>query len=476
MKLLKYILGLHPCAYSGKTWPTNVRDYDRKIWSHIFVIPNLHVSDDATNYVYYFALVYLASQMQSKSWRDMGMDELFYYHDQVLNVTSATEIKDKTSLHKLLNQAGDIFEALGGICQTDQPDALDQISEMGIELRSARYLHGKWCALAENIALLVNATNLEPIKVITLLNVSLTTSQEYSYAPGQNKCSKRRPWNDPLQKTDANDPTATGSTGVQDRGTDTEPISWKACSQSPATMSSSFFHRAHDDISDAKKHPTPDQEKHADESRSPRPSSAPARSRRIENNSHQEIAKPTSSESFLSSSGQQNDTQQARQHSASPAERTEMWYNPVNYDAAPTCNLYPVCAWPAVYMQWPSSFYCQAPYAQCQVATTKAAWTPTRQPPSLHEDDERFTKKKTRPSDGSVAIPVESGVVEIMSEALPNHKRHWKYSIAEKHGRKRIGMRRGMDVNRIPSVVPCRRIKHTMLVQVTFRSLDIYVI
>ena len=179
----------------------------------------------------------------------------------MLDVTSATEIKDNTSLHKLLNQAGDIFEALGGICQTDRPDACNQISEMGIEFRSARYLHGKWCALAENIALLVNASNLEPTKVITLLNVSLTTSQEYSYAPGQNKCSKRRPQNDPFQRTDANDPTATGSTGVQDRGTDPEPTSWKACSQHQETMSSFFVHRAHDDIPEAKTRSTPDREK-----------------------------------------------------------------------------------------------------------------------------------------------------------------------------------------------------------------------
>ena len=96
VQLIKYVLELDPDAYSGKPWPTHVRDYDRKIWSHLFEIPNLYVSDDATNYVYYFALVYLTSQMQSDEWRDRGMDELFFLHDQVWEVTSATEIKAMT--------------------------------------------------------------------------------------------------------------------------------------------------------------------------------------------------------------------------------------------------------------------------------------------------------------------------------------------------------------------------------------------
>ena len=38
-RLLAYVLYLQPKQYAGQKWPEDSIDYDRKIWSYIFTIP-----------------------------------------------------------------------------------------------------------------------------------------------------------------------------------------------------------------------------------------------------------------------------------------------------------------------------------------------------------------------------------------------------------------------------------------------------
>ena len=40
-RLLAYVLYLQPKQYAGQKWPEDSIDYDRKIWSYIFTIPDL---------------------------------------------------------------------------------------------------------------------------------------------------------------------------------------------------------------------------------------------------------------------------------------------------------------------------------------------------------------------------------------------------------------------------------------------------
>ena len=77
--LLHWVIILHPKRYKGeKEWPDDPKDYDRKLWSYLYTIPNLGVSDDATNYIYYFLVIYLASKLTEP--QAVVQDELFYNH------------------------------------------------------------------------------------------------------------------------------------------------------------------------------------------------------------------------------------------------------------------------------------------------------------------------------------------------------------------------------------------------------------
>ena len=58
--------------------PEDPEKYDRKFWSYLYVMPGIGVSDYATNRVYYFVIIYLASKLTEP--QAVGKDELFHNH------------------------------------------------------------------------------------------------------------------------------------------------------------------------------------------------------------------------------------------------------------------------------------------------------------------------------------------------------------------------------------------------------------
>ena len=91
---------------------------------------------------------------------DSSRDQLLYYHSLALDIVNATEIKEGSKIHKISNRAGDVFEAIGGICQLSSSDSLELLSAMGMPFKNAGEVHGWLSAFAENMSLLTNARNL----------------------------------------------------------------------------------------------------------------------------------------------------------------------------------------------------------------------------------------------------------------------------------------------------------------------------
>ena len=129
------------------------------------------VSDDATNYIYYFLVIYLASKLTETQAK--GKDELFYVHTQLSDIIEAEEILQGTKLHKVIEETGDILEAIGGICQRDARAGAKFLKQLGIKIEEAGYLHAKMCALATHTAFLLNAKNITPKEVFVLLAIPL---------------------------------------------------------------------------------------------------------------------------------------------------------------------------------------------------------------------------------------------------------------------------------------------------------------
>ena len=65
-------------------------------------------------------------------------------------------------MHKVIEQTGDISEAIGGICERDAHAGARLLYEMELKNEDAAVLHGKLSALATNMSFLLNSLNSSP--------------------------------------------------------------------------------------------------------------------------------------------------------------------------------------------------------------------------------------------------------------------------------------------------------------------------
>ena len=150
------------------------------------------MSDDATNRIYYFLMIYLASKLIEK--QAVGKDELFYNHAQLSAILEAEQIKPGEKLHRVIEQTGDILEAIGGICERDAHAGARLLKELRLKNEDAGVLHGKLWALATKMGFLLNAKDISAEEVCVLLDIPLSPEgRKYQYVAGDNERTKWRP-------------------------------------------------------------------------------------------------------------------------------------------------------------------------------------------------------------------------------------------------------------------------------------------
>ena len=137
-------------------------------------------------------MIYLASKLTEP--QAVSKDELFYNHAQLSAILEAKEITPGRKLHKVIEQTGDIFQAIGGICQRDAQAGAALLKEFGSDKEEAGVLHAQLCALATEMAFLLHAKNITTENVLGLLRIPLLPGgRTYQYVAGDNTRTKWEP-------------------------------------------------------------------------------------------------------------------------------------------------------------------------------------------------------------------------------------------------------------------------------------------
>ena len=132
VKLWPYVMQLPAHKYGVADLPQDFEQWDRKAWSHLCKLMGLGMTDDPGNECYLYGLVMVALSFYQvpSSW-----DDLQKYRDvEDLKVRTAT----KTGYNKLLNDAGDMLECLGGLISWDSAASRDFCRSRQIEQSLAR--------------------------------------------------------------------------------------------------------------------------------------------------------------------------------------------------------------------------------------------------------------------------------------------------------------------------------------------------
>ena len=74
-------------------------------------------------------------------------------------------------LHKVIEQTGDVFEAIGGSCKRDASMGAELLNALGLKNDDTGVLHEKLCGLTTQFTYLANATNLTTKQVCDLLEI-----------------------------------------------------------------------------------------------------------------------------------------------------------------------------------------------------------------------------------------------------------------------------------------------------------------
>ena len=97
-------------------------------------------------------------------------------------------------MHKVIEQTGHIFEAIGGNCQRDASMGAKLLHALGFKNDDIGVLHGKLCRLTTQFAYLVNAKNLTTKQVCDLLEILPSAEgREYHYRASDNKRTLWKP-------------------------------------------------------------------------------------------------------------------------------------------------------------------------------------------------------------------------------------------------------------------------------------------
>ena len=171
---LHYCLALHPHKYRIKNYPSDIRLYDRKMWSNIAAFHRCNIPADASNYVYWNCVVLLVAVEKTidNRWKEL------------LQYVCMLPLPDGNDLHtylgekkanQFLSDAGDIYEAIAGFCMSNTVDsgclrALFERDQGGEDLEfHSRTILSQMAKLAECIYLLVRGCSWSESRMHSLL-------------------------------------------------------------------------------------------------------------------------------------------------------------------------------------------------------------------------------------------------------------------------------------------------------------------
>jgi hypothetical protein len=180
--LLEYVVGLSVKIYKLREWPSDVLLYDRKIWSHYGCFVRLCMPADATNYVYYFVLMFLHSILGVDGSGAVAeiMQCLSAYRKQLRNVVDATSIVVGSALERMLNRSGDIIEAIAGICDSSESRSSRLLQKLKVSDAEARIVHAELGCVSEQVYLLFRTSSCSPRECCELLGIDVDVANASS--------------------------------------------------------------------------------------------------------------------------------------------------------------------------------------------------------------------------------------------------------------------------------------------------------
>ena len=112
---LHYCLALHPHKYPLMNRPTDIRLYDRKMWSSIATLHGCNILPEVSNYVCWICVVLLVTHERVL---DIRWQELLSYTctSDLPRGADMCILWDESKSQAFLSGAGDIYEAIAGFC------------------------------------------------------------------------------------------------------------------------------------------------------------------------------------------------------------------------------------------------------------------------------------------------------------------------------------------------------------------------
>ena len=119
---LHYCLALHPHKYPMMNYPTDIRLYDRKMWSSIATFHRRNTLPYVSNYVYWKCVVLLVAH---EGMLDIRWKELLLYMctSHLPRSDDMCILWGEAKSHTFLSGAGDIYEAIAGFCMPNTMDS-----------------------------------------------------------------------------------------------------------------------------------------------------------------------------------------------------------------------------------------------------------------------------------------------------------------------------------------------------------------
>ena len=128
----------------------------------------MHLKHDATNYVYFFCVSLLVYKGLKGAWPELDGYVRCLPHD---GDSELWNVLRQNQYDKLLNDIGDVFEAVCAIANVNTPQSAQARYKIGLDPKEASLIMSHMGVLAESCGLLLTRFNLEEPEVVRLLGM-----------------------------------------------------------------------------------------------------------------------------------------------------------------------------------------------------------------------------------------------------------------------------------------------------------------
>ena len=206
LRALDHVLDLRKKAFGMDDRPDNAAEYDRKIWSHQCVVKLVTIKQDATNYVYWLI-------MAGFLVKGLRHTELLKCFKPVVLVPDKfmEDAMTQTAYIKMMNDVGDIYEAIAAIANPDTPKSAQVRASLNMSDEDALRIVSHLSSLAEYTNLLLRRCSLSEKQVRDELGLGHQVELLHALY---------------LEEHDETRPALKRTAPVVDSDAETESISW----------------------------------------------------------------------------------------------------------------------------------------------------------------------------------------------------------------------------------------------------------